>query len=70
MKNIQLAILSVFSWLIMIVSYLFVLLCILITLTANIIPPFRILQHIAIRIYSAIYFVYEQIENAKMFLKQ
>ncbi len=70
MKNIQLAILSVFGWLFTIVGHSIVLLIILLTMVAYLVPPCRILQHLALCVYSAVYFVFEQIENAKLILKQ
>ena len=70
MKNLQLGILTAFGWCFLIIAHTIVLLLILLTAITYLLPPFRILQKAALCVYSAVYYVFEQIENAKLILQQ
>lgn len=69
MKHIQLAILTIFGWIFMIIGHSIVMLLILLTVITYILPPFRILQKLTLCVYSAVYYIFEQIENAKLLLQ-
>lgn len=70
MKHLQLAILSFFGWLFMIVGHSIMMLILIFTIATCFLPPFRILQKVMMYVYSVVLYVFEQIENAKLILKQ
>ena len=47
-----------------------VILLVLLTVITYLLPPFRILQKLTLYVYSAVYYVFEQIEEAKLILQQ
>ena len=70
MKHLQLCILTLFGWLFMIIAHSIVILLVLLTVITYLLPPFRILQKLTLYVYSAVYYVFEQIEEAKLILQQ
>ena len=70
MKQLQLGILTMFGWVFMIIAHSIVMLLILLTVITYLLPPFRILQKLTLYVYSAVYYVFEQIEEAKLILQQ
>ena len=70
MKHLQLCILTLFGWLFVIIGHAIVMLLIILTAISSVLPPFVVLQKAALYLYSAVYYVFEQIEDAKLILQQ